>query len=117
MFSTEAQTTRMFCSCCDLAYSWGLCSSNLPASSGDCYHGYEDSSLAYEGRCIGPPIRGCSGRRHWPSYECLPPPPGKSPVVMLHGLDPVKMNADRVFNLFCLYGNVERVGSERLWLL
>ncbi|XP_075892174.1 uncharacterized protein LOC142895202 [Nelusetta ayraudi] len=82
---------------------------DYPSDYRDCYHGYEDSSLAYEGRCIGPPIRGCSGRRHWPSYECLPPPPGKSPVVMLHGLDPVKMNADRVFNLFCLYGNVERV--------
>uniref|UniRef100_A0A665U655 Heterogeneous nuclear ribonucleoprotein L-like n=1 Tax=Echeneis naucrates TaxID=173247 RepID=A0A665U655_ECHNA len=37
--------------------------------------------------------------------------PGRSygPVVMVYGLDPVKMNADRVFNIFCLYGNVERV--------
>uniref|UniRef100_A0A672FS65 Heterogeneous nuclear ribonucleoprotein L-like n=1 Tax=Salarias fasciatus TaxID=181472 RepID=A0A672FS65_SALFA len=32
-----------------------------------------------------------------------------SPVVMVYGLEPVKMNADRVFNIFCLYGNVERV--------
>uniref|UniRef100_A0A4W6FZM5 Heterogeneous nuclear ribonucleoprotein L2 n=1 Tax=Lates calcarifer TaxID=8187 RepID=A0A4W6FZM5_LATCA len=32
-----------------------------------------------------------------------------SPVVMVYGLDPLKMNSDRVFNIFCLYGNVERV--------
>uniref|UniRef100_A0A672N7X4 Heterogeneous nuclear ribonucleoprotein L-like n=1 Tax=Sinocyclocheilus grahami TaxID=75366 RepID=A0A672N7X4_SINGR len=32
-----------------------------------------------------------------------------SPVIMVYGLDPSKINADRVFNIFCLYGNVERV--------
>uniref|UniRef100_A0A4W5QSQ1 Heteroous nuclear ribonucleoprotein L2 n=1 Tax=Hucho hucho TaxID=62062 RepID=A0A4W5QSQ1_9TELE len=32
-----------------------------------------------------------------------------SPVVMVYGLEPAKMNADKVFNVFCLYGNVERV--------
>uniref|UniRef100_A0A8C8CDD1 RRM domain-containing protein n=1 Tax=Oncorhynchus tshawytscha TaxID=74940 RepID=A0A8C8CDD1_ONCTS len=42
-------------------------------------------------------------------------PPGEysahadSPVVMVYGLEPAKMNADKVFNVFCLYGNVERV--------
>ncbi|KAI1903881.1 hypothetical protein AGOR_G00031780 [Albula goreensis] len=36
-------------------------------------------------------------------------PHADSPVVMVYGLDPSKINADRVFNIFCLYGNVERV--------
>ncbi|NXX78912.1 HNRPL protein, partial [Urocolius indicus] len=28
---------------------------------------------------------------------------------MVYGLDQSKMNCDRVFNIFCLYGNVEKV--------
>ncbi|NXW75942.1 HNRPL protein, partial [Hirundo rustica] len=28
---------------------------------------------------------------------------------MVYGLDQAKMNCDRVFNVFCLYGNVEKV--------
>ncbi|KFO95233.1 Heterogeneous nuclear ribonucleoprotein L-like, partial [Calypte anna] len=31
------------------------------------------------------------------------------PVLMVYGLDQAKMNCDRVFNIFCLYGNVEKV--------
>lgn len=64
---------------------------------------------------MGPPMRGRGGRSYGPGYGPPPPPPGEygahadSPVVMVYGLDPVKMNADRVFNIFCLYGNVERV--------
>lgn len=60
-------------------------------------------------------MRGRGGRSYGPSYGPPPPPPGEygahadSPVVMAYGLDPAKMNADRVFNIFCLYGNVERV--------
>ncbi|XP_052766760.1 heterogeneous nuclear ribonucleoprotein L-like [Mya arenaria] len=30
-------------------------------------------------------------------------------VVMVYGLDPERMNCDRLFNIFCLYGNVIRV--------
>jgi hypothetical protein len=30
-------------------------------------------------------------------------------VMMVYGLDPEKMNCDRLFNMFCLYGNVIRV--------
>uniref|UniRef100_A0A3Q4GH24 Heterogeneous nuclear ribonucleoprotein L2 n=1 Tax=Neolamprologus brichardi TaxID=32507 RepID=A0A3Q4GH24_NEOBR len=81
------------------------------------YHGYDESygSPPYEGRRMGPPMRGRGGRSYGPGYGPPPPPPGEygahadSPVVMVYGLDPVKMNADRVFNIFCLYGNVERV--------
>lgn len=86
-------------------------------SLGGGYHGYDESygSPPYEGRRMGPPMRGRGGRSYGPGYGPPPPPPGEygahadSPVVMVYGLDPAKMNADRVFNIFCLYGNVERV--------
>lgn len=67
---------------------------------------------------MGPPMRGRGARSYGPGYGPPPPPPGEygahaeSPVVMVYGLDPMKMNADRVFNIFCLYGNVERVGTS-----
>lgn len=32
-----------------------------------------------------------------------------SPVLMIYGLHPEKMNCDRVFNILCLYGNVIKV--------
>uniref|UniRef100_A0A8C9Y3G6 RRM domain-containing protein n=1 Tax=Sander lucioperca TaxID=283035 RepID=A0A8C9Y3G6_SANLU len=32
-----------------------------------------------------------------------------SSVAMMSGLHPAKMNCNRIFNLFCLYGNVEKV--------
>ena len=35
---------------------------------------------------------------------------GQGCVVMVYGLNMDKMNCDKVFNLFCLYGNVVRVG-------
>uniref|UniRef100_A0A3Q1IS21 RRM domain-containing protein n=1 Tax=Anabas testudineus TaxID=64144 RepID=A0A3Q1IS21_ANATE len=88
-----------------------------PPEYGGSYHGYDESygSPPYEGRRMGPPMRGRGGRSYGPGYGPPPPPPGEygahadSPVVMVYGLEPVKMNADRVFNIFCLYGNVERV--------
>ncbi|KAF7650809.1 hypothetical protein LDENG_00120250 [Lucifuga dentata] len=88
-----------------------------PPEYGGSYHGYDESygSPPYEGRRMGPPMRGRGGRSYGPGYGPPPPPPGEygahadSPVVMVYGLDSVKMNADRVFNIFCLYGNVERV--------
>uniref|UniRef100_A0A8C9DJC1 RRM domain-containing protein n=1 Tax=Prolemur simus TaxID=1328070 RepID=A0A8C9DJC1_PROSS len=36
-------------------------------------------------------------------------PHADSPVFMVYGLDQSKMNCDRVFNVFCFYGNVEKV--------
>ncbi|KAL1764767.1 heteroproteinous nuclear ribonucleoprotein L isoform X3, partial [Sigmodon hispidus] len=52
-----------------------------------------------------------------PNMLIPPPPPlspnygchAVSPVLMVYGLDQSKMNCDRVFNVFCLYGNVEKV--------
>uniref|UniRef100_A0A8C5A4M6 RRM domain-containing protein n=1 Tax=Gadus morhua TaxID=8049 RepID=A0A8C5A4M6_GADMO len=38
-----------------------------------------------------------------------PPPPASSSVAMVSGLHPSKMNCTRIFNLFCLYGNIEKV--------
>ncbi|KAK1788226.1 hypothetical protein P4O66_015966, partial [Electrophorus voltai] len=81
-------------------------------------YGHYDDSYGpppphYEGRRMGPPIgRGRGGPRYGgPQYG--PPPEyasqADSPVVMVYGLDPYKINADRIFNIFCLYGNVERV--------
>ncbi|XP_051522186.1 heterogeneous nuclear ribonucleoprotein L-like isoform X2 [Myxocyprinus asiaticus] len=70
----------------------------------------------FEGRRMGPPIgRGRGAPRYGGAqYGHGPPPPdysahADSPVVMVYGLEPTKINADRVFNIFCLYGNVERV--------
>ncbi|XP_046891293.1 heterogeneous nuclear ribonucleoprotein L-like isoform X4 [Hypomesus transpacificus] len=82
-------------------------------------YGYDESygPPPHEGRRMGPPMRGRGGRGGYgaPGYGPPPPPPGEysahadSPVVMVYGLEALKMNADRVFNVFCLYGNVERV--------
>nr|DBA34016.1 TPA: hypothetical protein GDO54_001622 [Pyxicephalus adspersus] len=58
----------------------------------------------------GGPHGGYHGHYHDDAYG--PPTPhyeGHRMVVMVYGLDPIKMNCDRVFNVFCLYGNVEGV--------
>ncbi|RWS17452.1 heterogeneous nuclear ribonucleoprotein L-like protein [Dinothrombium tinctorium] len=48
-----------------------------------------------------------------PIMSGQPPPPTGAPqqgaVMMVYGLDHDRMNAERLFNLFCLYGNVVRV--------
>uniref|UniRef100_A0A672NI62 Heteroous nuclear ribonucleoprotein L like n=1 Tax=Sinocyclocheilus grahami TaxID=75366 RepID=A0A672NI62_SINGR len=36
-----------------------------------------------------------------------------SSVAMVSGLHPAKMNCTRIFNLFCLYGNIEKVNMRR----
>ncbi|XP_056264612.1 heterogeneous nuclear ribonucleoprotein L-like, partial [Pseudoliparis swirei] len=43
------------------------------------------------------------------SYSSFPGHTASSAVAMASGLHPAKMNCGRVFNLFCLYGNVEKV--------
>uniref|UniRef100_A0A8C9RD64 Heterogeneous nuclear ribonucleoprotein L n=1 Tax=Scleropages formosus TaxID=113540 RepID=A0A8C9RD64_SCLFO len=88
--------------------TWDYTNPNLRGPQGG-YHGhYHDESYGppppphYEGRRMGPPMGGPrrGGHNH---------PHADSPVLMVYGLEPSKMNADRVFNVFCLYGNVERV--------
>lgn len=94
------------------------------------YHGhYHDEGYGpppphYEGRRMGPPVGGHrrGPSRYGPQYGHPPPPPpppeygphADSPVLMVYGLDQSKMNCDRVFNIFCLYGNVEKVKSGGL---
>ena len=36
---------------------------------------------------------------------------GTGCVLMVYGLNAEKMNCERIFNLFCLYGNVVKVNS------
>jgi len=38
-----------------------------------------------------------------------PGAPQQGAVMMVYGMDHSKMNAERLFNLFCLFGNVVRV--------
>ncbi|CAL8266971.1 unnamed protein product [Merluccius merluccius] len=80
------------------------------------YHAYNDEG-GYgppPPHRMGPPMggRGRGSQRYGPGYG--PPPPeygahADSPVVMVYGLEPAKVNADKLFNVFCLYGNIERV--------
>uniref|UniRef100_A0A8C8DCP9 Heterogeneous nuclear ribonucleoprotein L n=1 Tax=Oryzias sinensis TaxID=183150 RepID=A0A8C8DCP9_9TELE len=86
------------------------------------YGGPQGSYHAYSDDAYGPPPphrlnssmggRGRGGQRYGAGYGPPPPdygPHADSPVLMVYGLEPSKINADKVFNIFCLYGNVERV--------
>ncbi|XP_027017931.2 heterogeneous nuclear ribonucleoprotein L2 isoform X2 [Tachysurus fulvidraco] len=98
--------------------TWDYTNPNLGSQGG---YGYQDESYGgYDGRRVGPsmggPRRGGASQRYGGQYGAPPPPPpgeysahAESPVMMVYGLEPSKINADRVFNIFCLYGNVERV--------
>ncbi|KAK1333139.1 hypothetical protein QTO34_006676 [Cnephaeus nilssonii] len=65
------------------------------------------------------PSRYRMGSRDTPELVAYPLPQASSSymhggnpsgsVVMVSGLHPLKMNCSRVFNLFCLYGNIEKV--------
>ncbi|XP_003247624.1 uncharacterized protein LOC100571280 [Acyrthosiphon pisum] len=52
---------------------------------------------------------GASGDSDPAPVESRPSAPEPSKVLLVHGLDRVPVNCDRVFNLFCLYGNVTTV--------
>lgn len=91
-----------------------------PAGGPQSGYGHYDETYGpppphYEGRRMGPPLGRTRGgpRYGGPQYGHGPPPDyaaqADSPVIMVYGLDPFKINADRIFNIFCLYGNVERV--------
>lgn len=36
---------------------------------------------------------------------------------MVYGLDPLRTNADKLFNLMCLYGNVARVSDFKMLII
>uniref|UniRef100_A0A8C9YI07 Heterogeneous nuclear ribonucleoprotein L n=1 Tax=Sander lucioperca TaxID=283035 RepID=A0A8C9YI07_SANLU len=94
--------------------TWDYTNPNLSGPQGG-YHGYnEDSYGPPPPHRIGPGMggRGRGSQRYGPSYGPPPPeygPHADSPVLMVYGLEPSKVNADKVFNIFCLYGNVERI--------
>ncbi|XP_047186580.1 heterogeneous nuclear ribonucleoprotein L-like isoform X2 [Scophthalmus maximus] len=79
------------------------------------HHGYNDDSYGPPPpHRMGPGIggRGRGSQRYGSWYGPPPPeygPHADSPVLIVYGLEPSKINADKVFNIFCLYGNVERV--------
>ncbi|XP_015815613.1 heterogeneous nuclear ribonucleoprotein L isoform X1 [Nothobranchius furzeri] len=77
------------------------------------FHSYSDDAYGPPHR-MGPGMvgRGRGGQRYGAGYGLPPPDYGAhadSPVLMVYGLEPSKINAEKVFNIFCLYGNVERV--------
>ncbi len=41
------------------------------------------------------------------------PDGGPSPVLMVYALDQNRFNAERLFNIFCLYGNVIKVCKKQ----
>ncbi|XP_050675627.1 heterogeneous nuclear ribonucleoprotein L isoform X2 [Leptidea sinapis] len=66
--------------------------------------GYGPEGFGGEGFVPPPPMH----------HPAMPPPnqggpPQQGAVMMVYGLDPNTVNADRLFNLCCLYGNVVRV--------
>uniref|UniRef100_A0A3Q3K7R2 RRM domain-containing protein n=1 Tax=Monopterus albus TaxID=43700 RepID=A0A3Q3K7R2_MONAL len=94
--------------------TWDYTNPNLSGPQGG-YHGYSDDSYGPPPpHRMGPGMggRGRGSQRYGPGYGPPPPeygPHADSPVLMVYGLEPSKINADKVFNIFCLYGNVERV--------
>ncbi|KAJ8708102.1 hypothetical protein PYW08_010468 [Mythimna loreyi] len=61
--------------------------------------GYGPEGYGGEGFVPPPPM-------HHPN---MPPQNQQGAVMMVYGLDPQTVNADRLFNLCCLYGNVVRI--------
>lgn len=75
--------------------------------------------LGSHGPLLPLPSRYRMGSRDTPELVAYPLPQASSSymhggnpsgsVVMVSGLHQLKMNCSRVFNLFCLYGNIEKV--------
>ncbi|KMR04828.1 heterogeneous nuclear ribonucleoprotein l-like protein [Lasius niger] len=47
-----------------------------------------------------------------PTLGQTPPSSTQGSVMMVYGLQPDKVNTDKLFNLFCLYGNVTKMGDS-----
>lgn len=64
----------------------------------------------------GGPFMGGAGGPGGASLQAMGQPqpgiPQQGAVLMVYGLNKDKMNADRIFNLLCLYGNVVRVSTQ-----
>lgn len=67
------------------------------------------------GQGQGGPFMGGAGGPGGASLSAMGQPqpglPQQGAVLMVYGLNKDKMNADRIFNLLCLYGNIVRVSE------
>ncbi|XP_045121875.1 heterogeneous nuclear ribonucleoprotein L-like isoform X10 [Portunus trituberculatus] len=81
----------------------GLFNSPMPDSGG----------LMGSGQGQGGPFMGGAGGPGGASLSAMGQPqpglPQQGAVLMVYGLNKDKMNADRIFNLLCLYGNIVRI--------
>lgn len=66
---------------------------------------YNARTDGYDGRIDGPP----GPPRYGNSTPVAGGVPQQGAVMMVYGLNHEKINSDKLFNLFCLYGNVVRV--------
>lgn len=83
------------------------------------YNPYPSEQQRYDEMCAGPgygePFATESYRKGAPpvpaEYRDQRNAPFQQPgaVLMVYGLDPLRTNADKLFNLMCLYGNVARI--------
>uniref|UniRef100_T1IPR9 RRM domain-containing protein n=1 Tax=Strigamia maritima TaxID=126957 RepID=T1IPR9_STRMM len=69
---------------------------------------YNSRSENYDGRSSEGPT-GLTSRYGSQTSSATNAGPQQGAVMMVYGLNHEKINADRIFNLFCLYGNVVRV--------
>lgn len=71
------------------------------------------------GQGQGGPFMGGAGGPGGASLPAMGQPqpglPQQGAVLMVYGLNKDKMNADRIFNLLCLYGNIVRVSAHLLF--
>lgn len=78
--------------------------------------GLRGSGLMGGGQGQGGPFMGGAGGPGGASLSAMGQPqpglPQQGAVLMVYGLNKDKMNADRIFNLLCLYGNIVRVRSR-----
>ncbi|KAK7077530.1 hypothetical protein SK128_017827, partial [Halocaridina rubra] len=99
--------------------SGGLFNSPMPDRFG-MNHGMSNGGLRGGGSLMGGggpgqggPFMGGSGGPGGSSLQAMGQPqpglPQQGAVLMVYGLNKDKMNADRIFNLLCLYGNIVRI--------
>ncbi|XP_066953931.1 heterogeneous nuclear ribonucleoprotein L isoform X20 [Macrobrachium rosenbergii] len=100
--------------------SGGLFNSPMPDSRFGMNHGMSNGGLRGGGLMgggggpgQGGPFMGGSGGPGGSSLQAMGQPqpglPQQGAVLMVYGLNKDKMNADRIFNLLCLYGNIVRI--------
>ncbi|XP_050719871.1 heterogeneous nuclear ribonucleoprotein L-like isoform X4 [Eriocheir sinensis] len=95
----------------------GLFNSPMPdrfgINNGMSNGGIRGGGLMGSGQGQGGPFMGGAGGPGGASLSAMGQPqpglPQQGAVLMVYGLNKDKMNADRIFNLLCLYGNIVRI--------